>query len=70
MIVDPSETLGVEEALLGFALTRSLFDFVMIEASPGGPVQLAAEGLGFRAIAVVPELLIGPDGSPSRTRSC
>jgi hypothetical protein len=65
VMVDPAARSGVEAALLAFALSRSLVDFVVIETIPGGRVQVAAEGLGFTAAAVIADLLIGPDGSPS-----
>ena len=64
LITNPGASAGVESDLLAFALSRSLADFVVIETIPGGPVQRAAEGLGFRQVAVVPDLIVGPDGSP------
>jgi hypothetical protein len=64
LIVHPGSARGVEAALLAFALSRSLVDFVVIEALPGGRVQQAAEGLGFRVAARVADLLVGPDGAP------
>jgi len=64
LIVRPGSPPGIEAALLAFALSRSLVDFVVLEAPPGGPLQLAAEGLGFRVAAVIADLLVGPDGAP------
>jgi hypothetical protein len=64
LIVRPGPPPGIEAALLEFALSRSLVDFVVLEALPGGPVQQAAEGLGFRVAAVIADLLVGPDGAP------
>jgi hypothetical protein len=65
LIVHPGSAPGVEAALLEFALSRSLVDFVVIEALPGGRVQRAAEGLGFRVAARIADLLVGPDGAPA-----
>jgi hypothetical protein len=64
-IVRPTSPPGIEEALLEFALGRSLMDFVVLEALPGGHLQRAAEGLGFRVAARVADLLVGPDGAPA-----
>jgi hypothetical protein len=64
LIVRPGAPPGTEAALLEYALSRSLFDFVVLEALPGGRVQQAAEGLGFRVAARVADLLVGPDGAP------
>jgi hypothetical protein len=64
LIVHPGSAPGVERALLEFALSRSLVDFVVLETLPGGSAQQAAEGLGFREAARVADLLIGPDGAP------
>lgn len=64
LIVRPGSPPGIEAALLEFALSRSLVDFVVLEAPPGGPLQQAAEGLGFRVAAVIADLLVGPDGAP------
>lgn len=63
-IVHPTAPLGIEEAILGFALSRSLFDLAVLEALPGGRVHEAAERLGFRPSSVIPDLIVGPDGSP------
>jgi hypothetical protein len=64
LVVRPGSSPGIEGALLEFALSRSLVDFVVVEALPGGPVQQAAEGLGFRVAAMIADLLVGPDGAP------
>jgi hypothetical protein len=64
VIVRPGSLPGIEAALLEFALSRSLVDFVVLEAPPGGTLQQAAEGLGFRVAAVIADLLVGPDGAP------
>jgi hypothetical protein len=63
-IVHPTAPPGIEEAILGFVLSRSLFDLAVLEALPGGRVHEAAERLGFRPSAVIPDLIISPDGSP------
>jgi hypothetical protein len=63
-IVHPTAPPGIEEALIGFALSRSLFDLAVLEAVPGGRVHDAAERLGFRPSASIPDLISGPDGSP------
>jgi len=63
-IVHPTAPPGIEEAILGFALGRSLFDLAVLEAMPGGRVQEAAERLGFRPSSLIPDLIVGPDGSP------
>ena len=64
LIVRPGSPPGIEAALLEFALSRSLFDFVVLAALPGGAVQQAAEELGFSVAARVADLLVGPDGAP------
>ena len=64
-IVHPTAPPGIEEAILGFALSRSLFDLAVLEALPGGRVHEAAERLGFRPSSVDPRpRSVGPDGSP------
>jgi hypothetical protein len=63
-IVRPTAPSGIEEAILGHALSRALFDLAVVEALPGGPIHEAAERLGFRPSAVIPDLVVGPDGSP------
>jgi hypothetical protein len=64
LIVRPGSPPGIEAALIEFALSRSLVDFVVLEALPGGPVQQAAERQGFLVAARVADLLVGPDGAP------
>ena len=63
-IVHPTAPPGIEEAILGHALSRALFDLAVVEATPGGRVHQAAERLGFRPSSVIPDLVVGPDGSP------
>ena len=63
-IVHPAAPPGIEEAILGHALSRALFDLAVLEATPGGRVHEAAERLGFRPSSVIPDLVVGPDGSP------
>ena len=63
-ITHPTAPAGTEQAILAFALSRVLFDMAVLEALPGGRVHEAAERLGFRPSAVIPDLIIGPDGSP------
>jgi hypothetical protein len=65
VIVSPNSPAEIEDALLDFALTRSLADLVVVETLPGGRVQHAAERLGFVAAARIADLLVGPDGSPA-----
>jgi hypothetical protein len=63
-IVLPDAPPGIEEAIMGHALSRALFDLAVVEATPGGRIHEAAERLGFRPSSVIPDLVIGPDGSP------
>jgi hypothetical protein len=63
-IVHPTAPPGTEQAILEFALSRALFDLAVVEATPGGRIHEAAERLGFRPSSVIPDLIVGPDGSP------
>jgi hypothetical protein len=64
VIVHPEAPPDTEYELIAFMLQRSLVDFVSIEAPPGGPLQRAAERLGFEPAATIPDRSIGGDGSP------
>ena len=64
VIVHPEAPPDTEHDLIEFMLSRSLADVVSIEAPPGGPLQRAAERLGFQPAATIPDRSIGGDGSP------